>query len=96
MEIRIQSIGFKADQKLLDFVEKKLSKLPKFYDAVIGVEVKLSLLQEHHNKNVQVIVRIPGNDVVAERNAATFEDAIVDCADILKEKLVRVKEKQTI
>lgn len=94
MEIRVQSIGFKADQKLLDFVDKKLVKLPKFYEAVIDVEVKLSLLQEHHNKNVQVIVRIPGNDVVVERNAATFEDAIVECADILKEKLVRIKEKQ--
>ena len=32
MEIRVQSIKFNADQKLLDFVEKKLSKLPKFYD----------------------------------------------------------------
>ena len=28
-EIRIQSVHFDADKKLLDFVEKKLSKLPK-------------------------------------------------------------------
>ncbi len=94
MEIRVQSIRFDADQKLLDFVEKKLSKLPKFHDAVIGIDVKLSLLQEHNNKNVWVKVQIPGNDIVVERNAATFEDAVVDCADILKEKLTRVKEKQ--
>ena len=94
MEIRIQSIRFDADQKLLDFVEKKLSKLPNFHDSVIGIDVKLSLLQEHNNKNVWVKVRVPGNDVVVERNAATFEDAVVDCADILKEKLTRVKDKQ--
>ncbi len=94
MEIRIQSIRFDADQKLLDFVEKKLSKLSRFHDTVLGVDVKLSLLQEHNNKNVWVKVQIPGNDVVVERNAATFEDAVVDCADILKEKLTRVKEKQ--
>ena len=94
MEIRIQSIRFDADQKLLDFVEEKLSKLPKFHDSVIGIDVKLSLLQEHNNKNVWVKVRVPGNDVVVERNAATFEDAVVDCADILKEKLTRVKDKQ--
>ncbi len=96
MEIRVQSIGFTADQKLLDFIDRKLERVSKFYDAVIGVDVKLSLLQEHHNKNVQVIVRVPGNDIVAERNAATFEDAVVDCADILKEKLVRFKGKQSI
>ena len=35
-----------------------------------------------------------GNDVVVERNARTFEDAVVDCVDVLKEKLVRVKEKR--
>lgn len=92
--VRIQSIRFDADQKLLDFVEKKLSKLPKFYDSIIGIDVKLSLLQEPENKNVRVNVQIPGNDVVVERNAATFEDAVVDCADVLKEKLKRVKEKQ--
>ncbi len=94
MEIRVQSIKFNADQKLLDFVEKKLSKLPKFYDEIIGVDVALSLLPEHENKNVKVQVQIPGNDVVVERNARTFEDAVVDCLDVLKEKLVRVKEKK--
>lgn len=94
MEIRVQSIKFNADQKLLDFVEKKLSKLPKFHDAIITVDVALSLLAEHENKNVKVQVRIPGNDIVVERNAKTFEDAVVDCADILKEKLVRAKEKK--
>ena len=94
MEIRVQSIRFNADQKLLDFVEKKLSKLPKFYDEIIGVEVSMSLLPEHENKNVKVLVKIPGNDVIVERNARTFEDAVVDCLDVLKEKLVRVKEKR--
>lgn len=94
MEIRVQSIKFDADQKLLDFVEKKVSKLPKFYDGIIGVEVTMSLLQEHENKNVKVHVRIPGNDIVIERNAKTFEDSLVDCIDILKDKLVRAKEKR--
>ena len=94
MEIRVQSIKFNADQKLLDFIDKKLSKLPKYYEEIIDVEVVLSLLPEHDNKNVKVRVEIPGNDIVIERNAKTFEDAVVDCADIIKEKLVRVKEKR--
>lgn len=94
MEIRVQSIKFDADKKLLDFVEKKVSKLSKFYDAIIGAEVSLSLLPEHENKNAKVHVRIPGNDIIVERNARTFEDAVVDCVDILKDKLVRAKEKR--
>ena len=96
MEIRVQSIKFNADQKLLDFVEKKVSKLPKFYDEITDVEVTMSLLADHENKNVKVHVRIPGNDLVIERNARKFEDAVVDCVDILKDKLVRAKEKKAI
>ena len=94
MEIRIQSIKFNADVKLLDFVEKKFSRLEKFYDGITGVDVALSLLPEHDNKNVKVQVAVPGNTIVIEKNAKTFEDAVVDCADILKEKLVREKEKR--
>jgi putative sigma-54 modulation protein len=91
MEIRVQSIKFNADQKLLDFVEKKFSKFEKFYDAITGVDVALSLLPDHDNKNVKVQVNIPGSTIVVEKNAKTFEDAVVDCADIIKEKLVKAK-----
>ena len=94
MEIRIQSLKFNADQKLLDFIEKKFSRIEKFYDAITGVDVALSLLPDHENKNVKVQVAIPGSTIVVEKNAKTFEDAVVDCADILKEKLVKVKEKR--
>ncbi len=94
MEIRVQSIKFDADQKLLDFAEKKLSKLDKFYEEITAVEVSMSLLPDHENKNVKVHVRIPGNDIVIEKHAKTFEDAIVDCVDILKGKLVKAKEKR--
>ncbi|MBR5211073.1 MAG: HPF/RaiA family ribosome-associated protein [Bacteroidales bacterium] len=94
MEIRVQSIKFNADQKLLDFIEKKFSRIEKFYDAVTGVDVALSLLPDHENKNVKVVVSIPGRTIVVEKNAKTFEDAVVDCADILKEKLVKEKEKR--
>ena len=94
MEIRVQSIKFNADQKLLDFVEKKFSRLEKFYDVVTSVDVALSLLPDHENKSVKVQVSIPGSTIVVEKNAKTFEDAVVDCADILKEKLVKEKEKR--
>jgi putative sigma-54 modulation protein len=39
-------------------------------------------------------VNIPGSTIVVEKNAKTFEDAVVDCADIIKEKLVKAKEKR--
>lgn len=94
MKINVQSIKFDADVKLLEFTEKKLSKLDKFFDPIISVEVKFSLLSDNENKNVRVNVAVPGNSVVVERNAKSFETAINECADILKEKLTRLKEKR--
>ena len=94
MEIRVQSIRFDADQKLLDFIDKKIGKLTKFNEDVIKTDVILSLLPEYENKNVRVMMAIPGNDLIIERNAATFEEAIIDCADTLKDMLVKVKEKK--
>ena len=94
MEINVQSVKFNADQKLLDFIEKKISRLEKFYDDVVRVEVILTLLPEHDNKNVKINVAVPGNNIVIERNARTFEDAVVDCADVLKDQLVKAKERK--
>lgn len=94
MEIKVQSIKFDADQKLLDFIDKKIGKIDKFYEDIVRCEVNLSLLSEPENKNVMVRVLIPGSEVVVEKNADTFENAIVECAGILKEKLVSVKEKR--
>ncbi len=40
MEIRVQSLKFDADQKLLEFVEKKVSKIGRFDDAITDVTLK--------------------------------------------------------
>lgn len=93
MEIKIKSLKFDADQKLVAFVEKKVSKLEKFFDGVDSVDVILSLLQEPDNKNAKIQIHVPGQELVIEKNAKSFEDAITECADAMKEKLTRYKEK---
>lgn len=92
METRVQSIKFDADQKLLDFIEKKISKLPKFFEGIVDTEVILSLLNDHENKNVKIRVKVPGNEIVVERNGKSFETAINECVDILKDQLTKRKE----
>lgn len=94
MTINVQSLKFDADAKLLEFTEKKVSKLDKFFDPVLSVDVKFSLLSDNANKNVRMNVAVPGTSVVVERNANSFETAVNECVDILKEKLTRMKEKR--
>ena len=94
MEIKIKSLKFDADQKLLDYVEKKVKKLERFFDGIVNVDVNLTLLQEPDNKDVKLHVHVPGEEMIIEGNAKSFEEAITDCVDAMKEKLTRAKEKR--
>ncbi|MBO7284493.1 MAG: ribosome-associated translation inhibitor RaiA [Paludibacteraceae bacterium] len=93
MKINVQSIKFDADQKLLDFIDKKVGKLSKFFDNIISCDVNLTL-QPDHKKSVKIILGIPGDDIVIERTADTFEDAVVDCVDVLQDQIIKIKEKR--
>ena len=86
MDIRVQSVKFDADVKLLEFIDKKVGKLDKFYEEIIDAEVTLTLLPDTANKCVKIRVNMPGKDLFIEKNASTFEDAVVDCVDVLKEQ----------
>ncbi len=94
MEIKIKSLKFDADAKLIAYVEKKVSKLEKFFDGIETADVTLSLLSEPDNKNVKIQAHIPGDDLVIERSAKSFEEAVTEAADLMKEKIVRAKEKK--
>lgn len=94
MEINVKSLKFDADEKLLAYVDKKVSKLAKFFDGVDVVDVTLSLLSEPDNKNVHIQAHIPGDELIIERNARTFEEALTEAVDLMKEKIVRAKEKK--
>lgn len=94
MDIRVQSVKFDADVKLLEFIDKKVGKLEKFYEEIISAEVTLTLLPDNANKGVKIRVKMPGKELYIDKNASTFEDAIVDCVDVLKEQIVKIKEKK--
>ena len=43
MDIKIHSIHFDADQKLLNFINEKVEKLQQYHDNIVAVEVFLRL-----------------------------------------------------
>jgi len=96
MELQIQSIHFDADQKLVDFIEKKLEKLDVFYDRIEGATVYLKLDKDENkeNKVVEVKLLIPGQDIFVKQKSKTFEAAVDDILDVLKVQLKKVKEKK--
>jgi putative sigma-54 modulation protein len=95
MKIRVQSIHFDADQKLLDFIQEKVDKLVTFNDQIIGGEVMLRLDKSSDNKNkiVQIKIQIPGNDIMAKEQCKTFEEATDLCMEVLSRQIKKHKEK---
>jgi putative sigma-54 modulation protein len=95
MNVKIQSIKFDADQRLIDYINAKLSKVNKFFDGIIGAEVYLKLLNtsEVENKVVEVKLLIPGNDLFVERKGKKFEEALDESVEVLKRQVNKQKEK---
>ncbi|MBI9066463.1 MAG: ribosome-associated translation inhibitor RaiA [Salinivirgaceae bacterium] len=95
MDIKIQSLRFDADGKLLDFVENKVSKLDQFHDNIIGAEVTLRLdkSESSENKVADIKVLIPGSDLFSKKQAKTFEEATDLATEALRKQLKRTKEK---
>jgi putative sigma-54 modulation protein len=97
MTIKIQSVHFDADQKLLDFIEEKVNKLSLYDDAILGAEVILRLdkNQNTENKLSEVRLNISGYDLFAKKQCKTFEEAIDQTIEALKRQLSRQKGKKT-
>jgi putative sigma-54 modulation protein len=96
MKIKIQTVHFNADKKLLDFTTKKVTKLMKFYDGIVGSEVifRLNKDQKEENKIAEIKLEISGNDLFAKRQCKSFEEALDQVIDALKKQLTKHKEKQ--
>jgi putative sigma-54 modulation protein len=95
MNIKVNSVRFDADQKLIDHVNKKVNKLGQFFDGIIGAEVFLRLenVQDDENKIAEVKLLIPGNDLFVKKQSKTFEEAINKAIVTLNRQVTKYKEK---
>ena len=95
MKITVHSIGLTPHEPLQEFIEKKLNKLDTFYDKIQACEVFLKVENSNskENKTAEIILNIPGDDIVVKKTAASFEESIDLCVDVAKKLLIKKKEK---
>jgi putative sigma-54 modulation protein len=95
MKLDIQSVHFKADQKLLDFIQSRADKLDQYFDGIISGEVILRLdkSETKENKIVEMKLEVPGNNPFAKKQAASFEEATDECIEAMRRQVKKVKEK---
>lgn len=91
MDIKVNSVNFSADQKLIAFVNDKVNKLQLFFDNIISAEVFLRVDkdQEKENKLAEIKILLPGKELFAKKQCKTFEEA----ADLATEALRRQVKK---
>ena len=96
MDVRIQSIHFDASEQLQAFIQKKVSKLEKYYEDIKKVEVSLKVVKPEtaENKEAGVKVIVPNGDFYASKICDTFEEAVDLSVEAVEKQLVKYKEKQ--
>jgi putative sigma-54 modulation protein len=94
MKLQVHSIHFNADQKLIDFLQRKIDKLETFYDRLVDGEVFLRLNNEGiENKTVEIKLNVPGSNLFAKEQAKSFEVATDMATEALRNQLKRFKTK---
>ena len=98
MDIKINAVNFTVDQKLVDHLTEKVSKLTLFFDQIISSEVFLRLDKndEKENKITEIKILIPGKELFAKKQCKTFEEAGDLVVEALRKQIVKHKEKQLI
>ena len=95
MDIKVQSVHFKADQKLIDFINERVNKLQLFFDHIIAGEVYLRLDKnsEKENKIAEVKLLMPGKELFAKKQCKSFEEAADEAVEALRKQVRRHKDK---
>lgn len=97
MKLRIQSINFDATTNLESYINKKSTKLEKFFDEIQNLEVYLKVVKPETavNKEAEIKVSIPNVDFFASKTCDTFEEAVDLTLDAIEKQIRKYKEKST-
>ena len=95
MDTQMHAIHFKADKKLLSFIQERLNKLEQFNDQIVSAEVYLRLDKdrEKENKITEIKLHVPGKDLFAKKQCKSFEEATDLACEALRRQVKRHKEK---
>jgi len=93
MDVKIQSVKFDADKKLVDFTRAKMNKLDRFAEDSVGAEVfmKLDKDSERGNKVVTIKLLVPGGELVADHRSHSFEESVDEAIEALKKQIEKHK-----
>ena len=95
MKVKVSSLHFNADKKLIDFANEKVSKLEKFYDKIIDTNIvfRVDNAEDKENKLAEIKLNIPGKELFAKNQSESFEKSVDEAVEALRRQLKKHKEK---
>lgn len=95
VNLKISSVHFDADRKLIEFIQNRVDKLANYYDKIIDGEVILKVENSNNteNKVAEIKLLVPGNDIFAKKQCKSFEEATDTAVEALRRQLKKHKEK---
>ncbi|PHI20643.1 ribosomal subunit interface protein [Lewinellaceae bacterium SD302] len=96
MQIQTNAIHFKADPKLLTFIQEKLNKLEQYSDRIIDAQVYLKLENtgQVKDKITEIRLHVPGDRLFSKSSEKTFEAAVDRAVEGLRRSLRKYKERR--
>ncbi len=96
MNIKIDTVHFDADKKLIDFIEKKVNKVARKSSNIIRADITLKLdkSETKENKITEIRLEVPGEDLFAKKQAKTFEEGVDNALSALEKQIERYKNKR--
>ena len=97
MNVNIQSVRFDADEKLVEYINRKLQKLSVFHDRIVKVDVFLKLDNVVHaikDKIAEIRVHVPRHNFFAKTTSKSFEQSFDDAFESLLIQIKKKKERQ--
>jgi len=96
MNVNIQTVHFDADDKLVDFVNRKVEKFSTFHDKIVKVDVFLKLDNLVHtikDKVVEIKVHVPKHEFFVKTSSKSFEESFDAAFESIINQIKRKKEK---
>ena len=97
MDVKIQTVHFSPDEKLVDHIKRKVEKINTFHDNITKVDVFLKLDNIVHtikDKVVELRVHVPKRDFFVKCSSKSFEESFESALVSMINQIKRQKERQ--
>ncbi|MCM1109972.1 MAG: HPF/RaiA family ribosome-associated protein [Clostridium sp.] len=97
METKIQEINFVARESLREFIDKKVERLERHHSdiATLDITMKVTRPEAVMNKRATIHAIVPHiADIVASKDADTFEEALTNTFDNIDALITKNKEQK--